>query len=147
MTTVEEINQQINDKITGISNNLDTIGQEIDRLIAEKKVLSEEIKNADSELEKQELLRKLQTINNQLNDLYTKSESIVQKSKQTGGYRYDNIETKNPRTKNPRTKNPRTRRPRTRRPKTRRPKTRIPKTRRPKTRKRANSGKYNTRRL
>ena len=142
MTTVEEINQQINDKITGISNNLDTIGQEIDRLIAEKKVLSEEIKNADSELEKQELLRKLQTINNQLNDLYTKSESIVQKSKQTGGYRYDNIETKNPRTRRPKT-----RRPKTRRPKTRRPKTRRPKTRRPKTRKRANSGKYNTRRL
>ena len=142
MTTVEEINQQINDKITGISNNLDTIGQEIDRLIAEKKVLSEEIKNADSELEKQELLRKLQTINNQLNDLYTKSESIVQKSKQTGGYRYDNIETKIPRTKIPRT-----RRPKTRRAKTRRPKTRRAKTRRPKTRKRANSGKYNTRRL
>ena len=95
---------------------------------------------ADSELEKQELLRKLQTINNQLNDLYTKSESIVQKSKQTGGYRYDNIETKNPRTRRPNKKN------QTRRTKQEEPNKKN-QTRRPKTRKRANSGKYNTRRL
>ena len=59
MTTVEEINQQINDKITGISNNLDTIGQEIDRLIAEKKVLSEEIKNGGFRIRKARIIKKI----------------------------------------------------------------------------------------